>query len=66
MRPPRGECHVTYGVAFAPPNPVEQFVQGLEHHLNGPYSEDNPWLRNDIKLICQRIDERVERPDRRS
>ncbi len=50
----------SHGVAYAPLNPIEQFTYDLEKYLNGPFSEDNPWLGNDIKLMCQRTEQHVE------
>lgn len=50
----------SHGVAFAPLNDAERFVLDLERYLNGLYSDDNPWLGNDIKILCQRIDRTLE------
>jgi len=50
----------SYGVGHAPLTETERIVRDVEERLNGPYSDDNPEVGQDIKVMGKREDDHVE------
>ncbi|MHB9286149.1 methionine adenosyltransferase [Halobacteriales archaeon Cl-PHB] len=50
----------SYGVGHAPLTETERIVFETEHRLNGPYSDDNPVVGQDIKVMGKREGDHVD------
>ncbi|MFT4946832.1 MAG: S-adenosylmethionine synthetase [Natronomonas sp.] len=50
----------SYGVGHAPLTETEQIVYNTEHRLNSTYSDENPVVGQDIKVMGKREGERID------
>jgi S-adenosylmethionine synthetase len=50
----------SYGVGHAPLSETEQIVLNTERRLNGEYSDENPAVGQDIKVMGKREDDRID------
>ncbi|WP_336326062.1 methionine adenosyltransferase [Halovenus sp. HT40] len=50
----------SYGVGHAPLTETEQIVYNTEHRLNGTYSDDNPEVGQDIKVMGKREGDQID------
>jgi len=50
----------SYGVGHAPLTETERIVRDVEGRLNGPYSNDNPAVGQDVKVMGKREGDHVE------
>ncbi|MCU4719173.1 methionine adenosyltransferase [Halapricum hydrolyticum] len=50
----------SYGVGHAPLTETEQIVLNTERKLNGPYSDDNPAVGQDIKVMGKREGDHID------
>ena len=50
----------SYGVGHAPLTETEQIVLNTERQLNGPYSDDNPAVGQDIKVMGKREGDHID------
>jgi S-adenosylmethionine synthetase len=50
----------SYGVGHAPLTETEQIVYNVERRLNGPYSDDNPVVGQDVKVMGKREGDRID------
>jgi len=50
----------SYGVGHAPLTETEQIVLNTERQLNGPYSDDNPAVGQDVKVMGKREGDHID------
>jgi len=50
----------SYGVGHAPLSETEQIVLNVERRLNGEYSDENPVVGQDIKVMGKREDDQID------
>jgi len=50
----------SFGVGHAPLTETEQIVHEAERRLNGPFSDENPYVGPDIKLMGKREGDRID------
>jgi len=50
----------SYGVGHAPLTETERIVRSVERRLTGPYSDDNPVVGQDVKVMGKREGDRID------